>query len=224
MRIMGVDFGIREQLVSTCILNETSNGGIDLQLEQVAKVEKHEDIVPHIVKLVKELHIDYVVLEDVGVGSVICEMLTKQIGEYKLIRHKTNELNVSNVISKMRECYLVQELGYDIQVELRNGYIKFKRGYYSDTQLMKIKTLGLAIYYMNEKLSIRNTDYKKIFDMSSLYIKDGVIIKNRLGESTGKMSITEMFRIFKNYVVTIELDDKIETYYKGEKVGTLKKW
>lgn len=66
---------------------------------------------------------------------------------------------------------------------------------------------------------IKNIMKKKIYEISSVYIKYDKIIKNRFGKSninwTCDISNDDFIDLISNHVVAFEINGKINLYYKG---------
>lgn len=61
---------------------------------------------------------------------------------------------------------------------------------------------------------------RDLYENISVYIKNGVIIKNRCGESNIKIGINEIINIVNTYegLIVVE-DDTLNAYVGGKRVG-----
>lgn len=227
MKVLGVDFSYKDdnKVVSICRLsNENSKGGIDLEYICSFKEDKNYNLKGLIYSQVINLGIDYVVIDMAGITNPLYEDLKNSLGE-TVIGHKCNEENESNILFRLQQCPVFTKLGYSIYGKCNSrGFMTLDKGRYTDLELLNMRALGLANYYIIEKIFEEEKEENKLYDsriikeISSMYIKDGIIIKNRFGIDSIPMYMInpiELIDIMSNYVVSIEINGTVKIYYKG---------
>lgn len=222
MKVLGVDICYKDgkKLISMCRLSN-DKGNIDLEYICSFKEDENYDLKKIICSQVINLGISYVVIDKVGVTYSLYEDLKNSLGE-TVIGHKCNEENESNILSRLQECPIFRKLGYSMYGKCNvRGFLSLNKDRYTDLELLNIRSLGLANYYILEKsFEEENKTYNTqvIKEISSMYIEDGIITKNRFGRDSipmYTMNPIELIEIILNHVVSIKNCGDIKTYYKG---------
>ena len=226
MRVLGVDFSYKESnmLVSICRLsNENLKEGIDLECITTFKAEKDYDLAGLVISQVNNLNVDYVVVDFTGVGRTLYNELCNILGD-KVIGYKMNIKNDHNLINRLTQCPLLDELGLKLNYKMTDGYVVFDTSKYRDLEYLQVKSLALANYHILEKLFNEDdkvsTTSSSLRDISTLYIKDGIIVKNRCGIIGEKLTCMDIIDIIKKEkgIITIQEKGEIRSYINGERM------
>lgn len=158
MKVLGVDVCYKDgkKLISMCRLNN-DKGNIDLEYICSFKEDENYDLKKLICSQVINLGISYVVIDKAGVTSPLYDDLKNSLGD-TVIGHKCNEENESNILLRLQECPIFTKLGYRMYETCNfRGLLSLDKRRYTDLELLNMRALGLANYYILEKSFEENT-------------------------------------------------------------------
>lgn len=153
MKVLGVDFSCKDdnKVISMCRLSN-DKGGIDLEYIDSFKEDKNYDLKSLICSQVTNLGLDYVVIDKCGINYTLYKDL-KDILDDKVIGLESNIKKENEIINRLAECPLLEELGFDLKYKMYdNAYVKFDIKAYGSIEYLNIRSLALANYYILEKL------------------------------------------------------------------------
>ena len=183
MKVLGVDFSYNEgkKLISMYRLNNDKG---NVELEYVCSFKEHDnfDLESLIYSQVKNLGINYVVIDKCGITYSLYCGLKHSLGD-KVIGHVGNKNIENDILIKLQKSDVFKQIGYNMYEKFDSGgHISLDKKRHTDLELLNIRALGLANYYILKK-SLEEREENK-FGIEKSNMKCKLKLNCGFGEAT----------------------------------------
>jgi len=111
---------------------------------------KLEDIAGFIIDKFKLLKCDYVIIDPLGIGVVVNDILKDEFGD-KVKIYESYALEQNKMIEILSKSKILKELGLELKCGISGaGLYKFNRKEYTDFEYLMVKSIGMANKLLNE--------------------------------------------------------------------------
>lgn len=151
MKVLACDFlkTNKGYNVGMCVVSNEGENRIK-HFELFERDCKLEDIAGFIIDKFKLLKCDYVVIEELGLGGIINDILKYELGDkVKIHRHTYKEEH--ETICNLCKSKILEELGLQLKYYFNNDFkFEFNRKEYTDFEYLMVKSIGMANKLLNE--------------------------------------------------------------------------
>lgn len=150
MKILGCDFIKTSKGYNVAMCMISNEGGNKIKSTELFERDcKLEDIAGFIIDKFKLLKCDYVIIDYLGLGGVVNEILKYEFGDkVKICKHTYKEEH--EIIHYLHKGKILKELGIELKYNVNNYKYEFDRKEYTNFEYLMVKTIGMANKLLNE--------------------------------------------------------------------------
>lgn len=215
MKMLSADFSILSKgyNVAICILSDEGESKIK-SIEVFETDCKLEDIAGFIIDKFKLLKCDYVVIDPIGLGVVINDILKGKLG-CKVKTYNSYTIDEHKMICGLHKNKILKELGLELKCEVCNGLLRFIRKDYTDFEYLMVKSIGMANKLLNEVEEYKPIDISVESNVNIL-IEDLAKEIEKMVTKAYKEIANDCYDEFK-YNMNNKIDDVLQTVKEKER-------